>query len=240
VKKIIAEIPARYGSKRVKNKNLKLLCGKPLISYAINAAKNSKLLSDIYINTESDKIGYLADKYGVKYYKRDYELAQDEITSDHFNYDFMKNIDGDLIVMINPVAPLVTSNDIDIMIKFYLENDFDSLIPVREENLHAFYRNNTVNFNLKHPVSTFCESKPINFTVNKQLPMTQDIKPIQICVWTVCIWNRDIFIKSFEKHNHAVFSGKVGLYNFPRKRAVKISTQEDFKLAESILNNIIK
>ena len=57
--KYVIEIPARYGSKRVKNKNLKLLNGKPMISYVIEASKKSKLVSEIYVNTEHEQIGQI-------------------------------------------------------------------------------------------------------------------------------------------------------------------------------------
>ena len=57
--KIIAMIPARLGSKRVPNKNLRHLNGKPLISYSIEAAKKSTLLTEIYVNSDSDEISIL-------------------------------------------------------------------------------------------------------------------------------------------------------------------------------------
>ena len=52
--KIVAMIPARIGSQRLKFKNLALLNKKPLISYAIQKAKKSKIFSDIYINSDAD------------------------------------------------------------------------------------------------------------------------------------------------------------------------------------------
>ena len=75
--KIVAEIPARAGSERVKNKNLRLLNGKPLISYAIEAAKSSTLLTDIYVNSDSDEIGKYGKSLGIKFYKRPDHLASD-------------------------------------------------------------------------------------------------------------------------------------------------------------------
>ena len=236
--KIIAEIPARYDSKRVKQKNLRHIGGKPLISYAIEAAKNSTELTDIYVNTESDLIGRIAKKYGVNFYKRKQELAEDTVSSDEFNYDFMKNVNSDIVVMINPVAPLIKSKDIDKMVKYYLDNDFDTLIPIREEKLHAFCRNKAVNFSEEKPVTTFCDSRPVNFDVNNRLPMTQELIPIQICVWTVCIWSANIFIKSFQESGYGVFSGKVGLYKFPKDRSLKVSTIEDFNLADNIIKGM--
>lgn len=220
--KIIAEIPARMGSKRVKNKNLKLLCSKPLIYYAIEACKNSYILKDIYVNSESEEIGKLALKYGVKFYKRNPELAKDKVVSDQFNYDFLCKVDCDILVMVNTVSPLITGEDIDKVISFYQSNNFDTVITVREERLQAF-----------------CNGEPINFNPNGLLPMTQKIPPIQLCCWSICIWRKKIFIKEFEEKGYAVFSGKVGLYPINPLRAIKISTEEDFQIAEAILKSRI-
>jgi CMP-N-acetylneuraminic acid synthetase/predicted O-methyltransferase YrrM len=237
---IFTTIPARYGSKRVKNKNLRLMDGRPLVYYAINAAKHSKMINEIYVNTENDLIGQVAIENGVKYYKRKPELAEDAITSDEFNYDFMKNVQADIVVMVNPVAPLITGEDIDKMVSYYLENNLDTLIPVREERLHAFCDDNAINFNPESPVQSFCDAKPINFSPSGPLPMTQNIAAIKMCIWTVCIWKPIVFMKAFEEKGHAVFSGKVGLYPQDRLKAVKISTEDDFVLAELLLQNAHK
>lgn len=217
--KIIGEIPARYGSKRVKHKNLRPLSGKPLVSYAINAAKNASSLSEVYVNSESDLIGKIALDNGVKYYKRKAELATDSTLSDEFNYDFIKSLKPDILVMINPVCPLITGPDIDEIVNFFLKNDSDTLITVREEKLQAF-----------------CENKAINFNPDSQLPRTQDIPPIQLCVWPVCVWRAKTFMKAFEEKGYAVFSGKVALYPINPLKAIKISAEDDFLLAEALLN----
>ena len=61
----IAIIPARIGSKRIKQKNIKIFKGKPLIYYSINAAKKSKVFDKILVSTDSEKIGEIARKYGA-------------------------------------------------------------------------------------------------------------------------------------------------------------------------------
>ncbi len=216
--KIVAEIPARAGSQRVKNKNLRLLNGKPMISYAIEAAKKSVLLTDIYVNTDSDEIGEFSKTLGVKFYKRPDQLASDTATSDDYNYDFFKSIQPDLLVQVNPVNPFVTGRNIDDIIQYFLDNDLDSLVTVREEKLQAF-----------------CDSKAINFDIEKKLPRTQDIPPVLICVWPVCIWEKESFIKSFEEKGHGVFSGNLGFYPVSFFTALKISYEADFQLAEKFL-----
>lgn len=216
--KIVIEIPARYGSKRVKNKNLKFLNGKPMISYVINAAIESNKVKDIYVNSEHNEIGQIAKKYGVNFYKRDEKLAEDSITSDTFNYDFLKNIECDILVMVNPVSPLITGNDIDDAINYYLKNKLDTLISVREEQLQAF-----------------CENESINFNPKEVLPMTQNISPIQLCSWAICIWNSKVFLQHYEKYGHAVFSGKYGFYKLDKVKSLKISEPIDFLMAEIFL-----
>jgi len=62
----IAIIPARSGSKRIKNKNIKQFFGKPFIYYAINAAKKSQIFNDIVVSTDSNKIRKIANKFGAE------------------------------------------------------------------------------------------------------------------------------------------------------------------------------
>jgi len=203
---ITAEIPARKGSKRVKNKNLRPLNGKPMISYAIEAAKSSKYLNNIYVNSDCDEIGKYGESLGVKYYKRSKQLGGDSISSDEYNYDFIKNTPSDILVQINPVCPLITGKDIDNIIKHFIDNDFDSLITVREEKLQAF-----------------CNNNPINFNINKKLPRTQDINPIQICAWPVCVWKTNTFKKNYKTQGHAVFGGNLNLYPVSFLKSLKVS-----------------
>jgi CMP-N,N'-diacetyllegionaminic acid synthase len=191
--KYVAEIPVRLASKRVPLKNLRMIDGKPMVAYAIEACKGSKYLDEIYINSESETLKKLSDEYDVKFYARKPELAFDHITQDEFNYDFICNTDAENLVLVNPVSPLLESKDIDDAISHYEKNRLDTLISVREVKLQSFYRNN-----------------PINISIDKKLPMTQHISPIQLCAWTVCIWNTRKFKNFYEEHGYAVFVGILG------------------------------
>ncbi len=74
---IFAVIPARKGSKRIHNKNIKLLGNHPLIAYTIEAAKRSGIFKGIYVSTDSNAIGYIADYYGATCFKRPAQYARD-------------------------------------------------------------------------------------------------------------------------------------------------------------------
>ena len=114
----IAVIPARAGSKRIKNKNIKKFYGKPIISYSIQSAINSKIFDRIIVSTESGKIARIAKKYGAEiYFKRPKNLAGDYVTPgevmahavDWFHKNICKTTYACLIL---PTAPMIESTDI--------------------------------------------------------------------------------------------------------------------------------
>ncbi len=218
--KYVVEIPVRLGSKRVPKKNLRLIDGKPMAAYAVEASKDSKYIDEIYINSEDTILEKFAKEYDVKFYKRKPELALDHITQDEFNYDFLCNIHTENLVLVNPVSPLVLALDIDNAIEYFEKNKLDTLISVKEERLQSFYKN-----------------EPINFSTTERLPMTQNLFPIQLAAWTICIWNAKKFKEHFKKHGFAVFVGNYGLYSFDPIRSLKVSTESDFRLAELYLKS---
>ncbi len=217
--KYVAEIPARIGSKRVKHKNLRLINGKPMIAYSIEACKGVPKIDKIFVNTDSSLIGQIGLDYGVEYYKRDPSLSTDDTKQDEFNYGFLDAIDCEILIMVNPVSPLVESSDIIEAIEYFEQNDVDSLIAVKNEQLHSFYQGESLNFNMQ-----------------ELLPATQDIDPVQICTWTICIWRKDTFMKAYEEKGYAAFNGNLGLWAINPIKAVKVSYEEDFLMAEQLLH----
>ena len=94
--KFLVLIPARGGSKRIKNKNLKILNGKPLIDYTINTALKSKFhKNDIYVSSESDKIEKYIKSKKISFIKRPKELAKDTSSTFSVIKHFVQNIDKD-------------------------------------------------------------------------------------------------------------------------------------------------
>lgn len=132
-KTFLCVIPARGGSTRLKNKNIKLLCGKPLIYWAITAAKKADIFDDIVVNSNDDEILRTANFYGVSIYKRPPELA----TTDSYVGDAMKEMLSrrpkyDYVQLIEPTCPLLRPEDIKKAAKFCLEKDADMVISVSE------------------------------------------------------------------------------------------------------------
>lgn len=134
--KILALIPARGGSKGIKNKNIVSVNGKPLIAYTIDAAKASKYIDYIYVSTDSEKIADVSIKYGALIpFMRDETLAQDTsktIDAVMFSVNKFKEMgyDFDYLVLLQPTSPLRTGEDIDAAIEKLLASTYTSLVSV--------------------------------------------------------------------------------------------------------------
>ena len=128
--KFLAIIPARSGSKGIKNKNIRPFCGKPLIYYAIKEAKNCKFLDRIIVSTDSPKYAKIAEKYGAEVpFLRPAELSKDNSLIVDAVVDAVRklkereNYYPDYIVLLQTTSPLRSSNDIRNCIKLALVND---------------------------------------------------------------------------------------------------------------------
>lgn len=116
--KHLAIIPARSGSKGLKDKNIKLLNGKPLMAYTIQAAISSKIFDEVMVSTDSNKYADIALEYGASVpFLRSDELSNDVASS----WDVVKDIvskyseqglEFDVVTLLQPTSPLRTKEDI--------------------------------------------------------------------------------------------------------------------------------
>jgi len=124
---ILGITPARGGSKGVPRKNIKMLCGKPLIAWTIEAAKQSKLLDRFVVSTEDKEIAEVARKYGAEVIPRPLELATDEASTLSVLQDVLKKIDADVVVLLQATSPIRNPGLIDYCIKRFLDTGATSL-----------------------------------------------------------------------------------------------------------------
>ena len=124
---ILGVTPARGGSKGIPRKNIKELCGKPLIAWTIEAAKKSKLLDRYVVSTEDEEIAEISRKYGAEVVPRPPELAIDEATTVSVLQDILEKIDANVVVVLQATSPIRNEGLIDYCIKKFLNTSADSL-----------------------------------------------------------------------------------------------------------------
>ena len=134
---ITALIPARGGSKRLPGKNIKLLCGKPLIAWTIETAKASKYIDSVIVSTDDIEIKKISEKFGaeVPFIRPDY-LSHDTASS----FDVVKhaieflNINkvNHLIVLLQPTSPLRTVEELDEALELFINKKASGVVSVSE------------------------------------------------------------------------------------------------------------
>ena len=124
---IIGLIPARGGSKGVPNKNIKTICGKPLIVWTIEKAKRSRLLDKVIVSTDSDAIAEIAQKAGAEILKRPDYLATDTASTQDVMVHALESFPADTLVLLQPTSPCRSEGLIDECILEFQERDYDSL-----------------------------------------------------------------------------------------------------------------
>ena len=132
---VLVVIPIKERSMRLPGKNLKDLCGKPMMAYPIEAAKGAEGVSRVIVSTESEKIKDIALKYGAEVpFIRPMELTEDAATSQQVlvhALDALKKIEGyepDYVLLLYPTSPLLSRARIEEAIALAIEKGADSVI----------------------------------------------------------------------------------------------------------------
>jgi N-acylneuraminate cytidylyltransferase len=142
---LVAFIPARRGSKGIPNKNIKYMCGFPLICWVLEAAENCKKIDKIYVSTDSERIREVVENYSedvlekVVVIDRTPKTATDEATTESAMLEFANNYEFDDICLIQPTSPLLTTEDLDKGIEKYFKEKLDclwSVSPMKKFLIH--------------------------------------------------------------------------------------------------------
>lgn len=226
--KVLCTICARGGSKGVKNKNIKELCGKPLIAYTIEQARESHLFEHIVISTDSDAIASIAQEYGAEvFFKRNPEMASDtagklDVIRDAFirsETHYQKNFD--YLIDLDATAPLRSVEDIINSYQQFLNLNNDNLITAMPSRRSPYF--NLVEVNAFGKVAL---SKKLEVTISRRqdAPKSYDMNA------SIYIWKRDTIL-----NETSLFLDNTGLYVMSEEHSIDIDTPLDFEFVEFLM-----
>jgi len=220
---IIAIIPARGGSKSIPRKNLKPLCGKPLISFIIETARNVPEIDRVIVSTDDDEIAEVSKSLGAEVpFMRPKNLARDEtptlpvlqhaITYLETNEDYHP----DVVVLLYATTPLITSDRISEGINLLINEDYDSVISVFEDLGHFWMENEAGQMEryLPKEITNRQYTKPI-FRENGALYIAREKILMEDCV---------------------IVGGRVGLLHFKKGELIDIDDPVDFEITEFLFH----
>jgi CMP-N,N'-diacetyllegionaminic acid synthase len=138
----LAIIPARGGSKRLPKKNILNLCGKPLITWSIEAAKKSEYIDEIIVTSDDLEVLEISSGHKVKTIKRPLKLSGDTSTTYEAVEHTIQELDHyDFIVLLQPTSPLRTEKHIDDAITLLINKSADAIVSVTEADHSPLWSN---------------------------------------------------------------------------------------------------
>lgn len=224
--KNIAIIPARSGSKGIKDKNIKLLNGKPLLAYTIEVAKKTNLFDEIFVSTDSIEYAEVAKKWGASVpFLRSEELATDtsstwDVVKDTLR-NYMKNdIEFDTIAILQPTSPLRKPEDI---IKGYNQMEFkkaNAIVSVCEVDHSPLWSNtlpedgSLINFLNQEVLNLPRQSLPTYYRINGALYIAK--------TW-------------YALNANSLYDDKCYAIVMSKESSIDIDDQIDFIMAEALI-----
>lgn len=219
-KKVVAFIPARKGSKRIKNKNGLLINGKPLFEYSIEVAKKSKYIDKIIFSTDSEEWLKYAQKLGCeKNNLRPYYLSNDKSRIvDAMIYEIEKSNlkEYDAIVLLQPTSPFRTTELLDAAISEYFKTETSLITVVKAKEQPIFMRK-------------IIDGKLVKILNNSSDIRSQEYEDIYRIIGNIYINN----IKKIGT-NTILNENAVG-FIIDNKFDIDIDTIEDFEYAKKVL-----
>ena len=216
-------IPARGGSKGIFRKNIKDLCGKPLIAWTIEAAKEASSIERVIVSTEDDEIASIAMEFGAEVpFIRPREFALDETPGiEPVLHAISELPEYDEVLVLQPTSPLRTAEDIDGIVSYAHEQNASCVVSVCETQKHPQW------------MYKLDESKRMVPLINEPfVALRQDLPPVYIfngaLYWARCGWLRETL--SFLK-------AETYAYVMPVERSIDIDSDLDWKLVELLINH---
>lgn len=224
MKKAVAIIPARGGSKRIPRKNIKPFMGKPMIAWPIESALKSGAFSSVVVSTDDGEIGAIAQKYGARFIKRPPELATDEIDelpAYLHVLDILKGegVEPDYFCGVYATAVLVAPQD------------FAQSFRVIDSPPEADVVMGVSGYPI-HPYKALLSGKDgyLDMMFPVECDWRSQLYPKVVASNGTFYWFRT---SSFRKAPN-YYPERLRGYELPPQRAVDMDTEEDFKWAESI------
>lgn len=218
---ILAVIPARSGSKSVKDKNIRPLGGRPLMAWSIKAALAYKQIDEVVVSTDSDKYAQLAKFYGAEVINRPSQLAQDETPMIKVLQHVLTAKPADLIVLLDPTSPFRRRADIETCLEKIKEPNTESVVTVTEAEHNPYFIMGTIG--------------PDNYW---QYPLIKPDKPVTRRQDAPQVYQLNAGVYVIKKEiieSGKIFTSKTKAVVMPPERSVHIDTEMDFKFAEFLL-----
>ncbi len=209
--KTVAFVPIRLNSRRVEGKNLRLLGGRPLMTYILDTLRDCERIDETYVYcSDPDIARHLPD--GVKFLRRDPALDSDSTLGEEIYDAFTREVDADIYVLAHATSPFVRRATVDDAVARVGSGEYDSAFSAERIQTFAWYEGRTLNYS------------------PERVPRTQDLEPVFVETSAFFVFRREVW-RDMRR--------RIGLRPYmavtDRIESMDIDYPDDFRLAEAIV-----
>jgi N-acylneuraminate cytidylyltransferase len=216
---IVAFIPVRGGSKSIPLKNIKYLCGKPLVYWVIFALEKVNIIDKVVVATDSDEIEETVLSFNfakLEVFRRSIENATDTASTESVMIEYLEQkqfIDSDIFILVQATSPLTKPEHFFEALELYCNNNYDSLLTC-VRNYHFFWNK---------------DGNPINYDYTKR-PRRQNFSG-------QLMENGAFYINTVGniKKTKNRLSGKIGIYEMPEYTGFELDEPSDWLIVEGLM-----
>ena len=209
--KTVAFVPIRLNSQRVEGKNLRLLGGRPLMTYLLDSLIQAENIDEVYVYCSNLSIvEYLPE--GVKFLQRDERLDSNTTLGQEIYDAFTQQVEADIYILAHTTSPFIKTSTIEDAVKKVQSGEYDSAFSA--EKIQTF---------------TWWQGEPLNYTFER-VPRTQDLEPVYVETSAFFIFRKELWR---EHHRRIGFKPYTAVTD--RIESMDIDNPDDFLLAEAIV-----
>lgn len=209
--KTVAFVPIRLNSQRVAGKNLRLLGGRPLMAYILEALRNAERIDEVYVYCSNPEIACHLPE-GVRFLRRSEALDSDSTLGADIYDAFTREVDADIYVLAHATSPFIRSATIDNAIACVESGRYDSAFSAECLRTFAWYEGHTLNYS------------------PERVPRTQDLEPVYVETSAFFVFRREVW-----RDTHRRIGSRPYMAVTDRIESMDIDYPDDFTLAEAIV-----
>ena len=209
--KRVAFVPIRLNSQRVEGKNLRLLGGRPLMTYLLSSLAAAQNIDEVYVYCSNPAIQeYLPE--GVRFLKRDERLDSNTTLGEEIYDAFTSEVDADIYILAHATSPFIRTATIEDAVARVESGEYDSAFSAERVQTFAWW-----------------EGKPLNYSL-QHVPRTQDLEPVYVETSAFFIFRKEVWRTLHRRIGERPYTAVTD-----RIESMDIDNPDDFLLAEAIV-----
>lgn len=209
--KKVAFVPIRLNSQRVEGKNLRLLGGRPLMTYLLGSLVAAKNIDKVYVYCSNPAIcEHLPE--GVEFLQRDERLDSNTTLGEEIYDAFTAQVEADVYILAHATSPFIRTATIEDAVARVESGEYDSAFSAERVQTFAWW-----------------EGKPLNYTL-EHIPRTQDLEPVYVETSAFFIFRKEVWRTLHRRIGERPYTAVTD-----RIESMDIDNPDDFLLAEAIV-----